>query len=59
MARREAILAEVAKHNQKEEEEEPEDFGSGYFVPYQRALWDLLQKPQSSLPAKVIIIITQ
>ena len=53
MARREAILAEVAKHNQQDEEEEVEDFGEGHFVPYQRALWDLLQKPQSSLPAKV------
>ena len=40
--------------NQKEEEEEPEYFGEGAFVPYQRALWDLLQKPQSSLPAKIM-----
>ena len=54
IARREAIMGEVAKMNQKEEEEEPEDFGEGYFVPYQRALWDLLQKPQSSLPAKIM-----
>ena len=51
-------MAEVAKHNQQEEEEEPEDFGEGYFVPYQRALWDLLQKPQSSLPAKVMSLVS-
>ena len=47
-------MGEVAKMNQKEEEEEPEYFGEGAFVPYQRALWDLLQKPQSSLPAKIM-----
>ena len=54
IARREAILADIAKFNQKEEEEVPDNFGEGFFVPYQQALWDLLQKPQSSLPAKVM-----
>ena len=58
MARREAIMAEVAKLNQQDEEEEVEDFGEGYFVAYQRALWDLLQKPQSSLPAKVMSLVS-
>ena len=48
----------MAKLNQQEEEEEQEDFGTGYFVPYQRALWDLLQKPQSSLPAKVMSLVS-
>ena len=31
-----------------------EDFGAGYFVPYQRALWDLFEKPQSSAAAKIM-----
>ena len=34
-------------------EEVEEDFGDGYFAPYQKALWDLFEKPQSSWPAKV------
>ena len=33
-----------------------EDFGSGYFAQYQKALWDLFEKPQSSLPAKAVSI---
>lgn len=58
ISRREAILTEVAKENAQEEEEVQEDFGEGYFVPYQQALWDLLQKPQSSLPAKIMSLVS-
>ena len=39
-------------------EEVEEDFGDGYFAPYQKALWDLFEKPQSSWPAKVFESIT-
>jgi len=58
-ARREHIIAEVEKdrHLQAVEEVE-EDFGDGYFAPYQRALWDLFEKPQSSWPAKFISILS-
>ena len=35
-----------------------EDFGTGYFVPYQRALWDLFEKPQSSHSAKMISLLS-
>ena len=35
-----------------------EDFGEGYFAPYQEALWDLFEKPQSSLAAKVVSIVS-
>ena len=31
-----------------------EYFGEGRFVPYQKALWDLFQKPQSGSAAKVV-----
>ena len=32
--------------------------GDGYFAPYQKALWDLFEKPQSSVPAKFISIVS-
>ena len=35
-----------------------EDFGEGYFAQYQAALWDLFEKPQSSLAAKVVSIVS-
>ena len=58
-ARREHIIAEVEKDRHMQAVEEVvEDFGDGYFAPYQRALWDLFEKPQSSLIAKLISILS-
>ena len=31
-----------------------EDFGTGRFVPYQKFLWDLLEKPDTSGAAKAM-----
>ena len=58
-ARREHIHAELEKDRHMQAVEEVvEDFGEGYFAPYQRALWDLFEKPQSSLVAKLISILS-
>ena len=55
--RKEHIIAEVEKETKDTSEVEVvEDFGEGYFVPYQRALWDLFEKPQSSHCAKVSMV---
>ena len=35
-----------------------EDFGSGKFVKYQICLWDLIEKPHTSMAAKVISVIS-
>ena len=53
-SRRDHILEEVEKEKLvgAVEEEVDEDFGSGYFAKYQKALWDLFEKPQSSQAAK-------
>ena len=53
-SRREHILREVEKEKSvgAVEVEVVEDFGDGYFAKYQRALWDLFEKPQSSQAAK-------
>ena len=52
--KKEHCINEMAKALFREEEEEEEDFGTGYFVPYQKGLWDLFEKPQSSQFAKVV-----
>ena len=51
-----AFLRETqkAKNLEKIEVEEEEDFGDGCFVPIQKFLWDLFEKPQSSFMAKVV-----
>ena len=58
-ARRDAIVEEIAKEKAfSEDTEEVEDFGQGYCAKYQKGLWDLMEKPQSSFPAKVLSIIS-
>lgn len=58
-ARREHILQEVEKEKATQGEDEvEEDFGDGYFAQYQKALWDLFEKPQSSLCAKLISLLS-
>ena len=58
-ARREHILAEVEKEKMTQGEVEvEEDFGDGYFAQYQKALWDLFEKPQSSFCAKLISLLS-
>ena len=54
--RKEHLLNEMAKEIYQEEAEEEEDFGDGYFAHYQKALWDLFEKPQSSYSAKLVSI---
>ena len=34
-------------------------FGEGAFVPYQKALWDLFEKPQGGTAAKVTSLLTR
>ena len=57
VARKEHTLKEIQKAKNLEkvdEEEEEEDFGTGYFAAAQKILWDLFEKPQSSFMAKVL-----
>ena len=49
-------MEKAKKHGPDVEVEE--DFGEGYFAQYQAALWDLFEKPQSSLAAKVVSIVS-
>ena len=58
-ARKEHSLEQIEKAKmQGPEAEVEEDFGTGYFGKYQKALWDLFEKPQSSSPAKMVSILS-
>ena len=60
LSRREHIQAEIEKERMSMggDDEVVEDFGDGYFAPYQKALWDLFEKPQSSFCAKLISLLS-
>ena len=58
-ARKDTVLEVIEKGKKLQPEvEDIEDFGSGYFAEYQKYLWDLFEKPQSSLAAKVVSIVS-
>lgn len=40
------------------EVEETETFGRGRFARYQECIWDLMEKPESSLAAKIVSVIS-
>ena len=48
--RKEHVLEEMGK----EQEPKPEEFGSGVLAPYQRRLWDLFERPESSSAASLV-----
>ena len=56
IARREHVHREMAKSKALEEVEVEEEinFGPGFFAPYQKVLYNLLEKPQSSTLAKFL-----
>ena len=51
--RKEHIEDEMKKEANNVKKEVEEDFGNGKFAKYQRILWDLIEKPHTSTPAKV------
>ena len=56
-ARKDNLLEVIEKAKKMEPEpEEVEDFGTGYFAKYQKELWDLFEKPQTSFAAKCVSI---
>ena len=58
-ARKDTLLEFLEKEKKNQPEvEEVENFGSGYFAKYQKQLWDLFEKPQSSSAAKVMSIVS-
>ena len=56
--RKEHVVEEMKKEANNIKKEVEEDFGDGKFVKYQRCLWDLIEKPHTSLAAKTISCIS-
>ena len=46
-------MTEMEKKAHELEVEDDEDFGVGCCVKYQKCIWDLMEKPESSRAAKV------
>lgn len=51
--RKEHVHEEMRKEAESLKQRDEEEFGDGPCVKYQKYLWDLLEKPTSSLPARV------
>lgn len=51
--RKEHVHEEMRKEAESLRQRDEEEFGDGKCVHYQKMLWDLLEKPTSSLPARV------
>ena len=51
--RKEHVQEEMRKEADSLKTQEVEDFGDGKCVPYQKFLWDLLEKPTTSIAARV------
>jgi potassium voltage-gated channel Shab-related subfamily B protein 1 len=51
--RKEHLVDEMQKEADSIKKEIDEDFGDGKFAKYQKCLWDLIEKPHTSTPAKV------
>lgn len=52
--RKEHIIEEMKKDALQSKAVEEEDWGEGKCARYQRFLWDLMEKPHTSLAAKVL-----
>ncbi|KAG1652353.1 Potassium voltage-gated channel protein Shab [Nymphon striatum] len=51
--RREHVVEEMRKEAESlKQRDEDEDFGNGYFAPSKKFLWDLLEKPTTSIAAR-------
>ena len=55
---KEIVLEELEIETCKMEKDVEDDFGEGKFAFYQKCIWDLMEKPDTSRTAKVISFIS-
>ncbi|KAF8782134.1 Potassium voltage-gated channel protein Shab like protein [Argiope bruennichi] len=56
--KKEHVYEEMRKEAESLRQREEEDFGVGRCAPYRKCLWDLLEKPTSSLAARVVAVLS-
>lgn len=56
--RKEHVHEEMRKEAESLKQRDEEEFGEGFCAHYQKLLWDLLEKPTSSFPARVVAVIS-
>ncbi|XP_054717692.1 potassium voltage-gated channel subfamily B member 2-like [Uloborus diversus] len=56
--KKEHVYEEMRKEAESLRQREEEDFGFGRCAPYRKCLWDLLEKPTSSLAARVVAVLS-
>ncbi|XP_059350542.1 uncharacterized protein LOC130693259 isoform X2 [Daphnia carinata] len=56
--RKEHVHEEMRKEAESLRQRDEEEFGEGTCAHYQKLLWDLLEKPTSSFPARVVAVIS-
>ncbi|CAG2110672.1 unnamed protein product, partial [Medioppia subpectinata] len=56
--RKEHVFEEMRKEAESLRQRDEEDFGEGKCAHYQKFLWDLLEKPTSSFPARVLAVVS-
>lgn len=54
--RKEHVHEEMRKEAESLKQRDEEEFGEGFCAHYQKLLWDLLEKPTSSFPARVSLV---
>ncbi|ODM93008.1 Potassium voltage-gated channel protein Shab [Orchesella cincta] len=56
--RKEHVYEEMRKEAESLRQRDEEDFGEGACAKYKKYVWDLLEKPTSSCPARVVAVIS-
>ena len=56
--KRDLIQEEMEETAAKLEKDDEEDFGTGKFAKYQKMMWDLIEKPDTSRAAQVISVLS-
>ncbi|XP_074601332.1 potassium voltage-gated channel protein Shab-like isoform X3 [Brevipalpus obovatus] len=56
--RKEHVHEEMRKEAESLRQREEEDFGDGRFTKYQKFIWDIMEKPQSSITSRVVAIVS-
>jgi len=56
--KRELVITEMEDTSAQLERDDEEDFGTGKFSKYQKCIWDLMEKSESSKAAQVISVIS-